>query len=463
MRRVHLAALVLAGGAGALTGGEAAFGQVIPLQGSGVTNPAALSLADPTAAGKTLSATIAERFEVNDNYNLDDPSPGTSYFADTLLSLGYMNQTDTQSLQLGLDTGLRALWQAQEPFEFTVASPSTASLDYANEWANGLFDIALDYRQREVDQNNLDDISGQPGALDQLNNDSRELRYDANIGVVFGTATPSSYELRFIGNHFDYSEDNPNEVARTTLEGQAAWNLQLNPILASRVSLDYLTYSADNLQQTELDRSQVGAGLVYTPSEVLTLGAGVNYAQRERTDLDTTDPANPGPRETTQDNDGPGVGATFNYVLPDLVLSGEGEWTTAAPQDRVFGTLRASYILPRGRIGGRVFQNYIGTSDGADEARVTGVGLNVQHDINLVSSVAFDFSYATQVDVDDLPNEVIDPDISRVGVTATYTHALTQNVSADIGYAYRSRDEDPENAASNAIFFQIGRTFETRP
>ena len=34
---------------------------------------------------------------------------------------------------------------------------------------------------------------------------------------------------------------------------------------------------------------------------------------------------------------------------------------------------------------------------------------------------------------------------------------------ADIGYRFRSRQQDPTDAQSNAIFFQIGRTFETIP
>lgn len=438
MRRAPLAALVLAGGAGALTGGDMAFGQSL--------------------SGATLSATLAERFEVNDNYNLDDPSPGTSYFADTLLSLGLLNETDTQSFGLGIDTGLRALWQAEEPFEFTVASPTSANLDYSNEWANGLFDMAFDYRQREVDatQNGVDD-NGAPSPLDQLSNNSREMRYDANIGVLFGTSTPSTYELRFIGSQIDYSDTTPNQVARTTLQGQAAWNLQLNPVLASRVTGDYLTYSADNTGETELDRGQVGAGVVYTPNENLTVGGALNYAERKRTDLVG------GSRETTQDDSGPGVSADFNYVLPDFVLSGEGEWTTAAPENRFFGVVRATYALPRGRIGARLFQNYIGASDGSDEARVTGVALQVVRDINLVSSFGVDFAYATQVDVSDVLGDPTSPDIRRIDVTATYSHALTESVSADIGYAYRNRDEDPSNAASNAVFFQIGKTFETRP
>ena len=47
--------------------------------------------------------------------------------------------------------------------------------------------------------------------------------------------------------------------------------------------------------------------------------------------------------------------------------------------------------------------------------------------------------------------------------TATYSYDITEVVSADIGYRFRSREQDPEDAQSNAVFFQIGRTFETLP
>lgn len=164
------------------------------------------------------------------------------------------------------------------------------------------------------------------------------------MGVLFGTATRSTYALRFLGTRVEYTEDDPDQVARTTLQGQGAWNLALNPVLSSTVTLDYLDYSADNIAETEVDRTQVGAGLIYTPSEVLTLGAGVDYAKRKRTDLTQ---AGTGPRITTEDDSGPGINGTFRYILPDFVVSGDGEWTTAAPESRFFGTLRGTYVLPR--------------------------------------------------------------------------------------------------------------------
>lgn len=73
-------------------------------------------------APPVFTATISQGFTVDSNYDLDDSSPGTTYYADTLVGLGYTRSTETQSVSFGLDTGVRALWQAEEDFEFTLAS-----------------------------------------------------------------------------------------------------------------------------------------------------------------------------------------------------------------------------------------------------------------------------------------------------------------------------------------------------
>ena len=248
MHRGSLAALLLAG-----TAGSAAFGQ--------------------DAAGGLISATISERLEANSNYGLDDPSPGTSYFADTRLSLGYLNETQTQTFGLGLSTGARALWEAEQDFELTLASPTGGNLDYTNEWANAAFDAAFDYRQRLVNVNYFEEIDTDgdllPDDLSQLQDDTREHRTDANVGLLLGTDAPSSYELRFIGNNIDYSEIGTNRTPRYTLEGLGTWQLQLTPVLASAVLVDYLYYNADNAENTEIRRSELSAGVVYEPNEFL--------------------------------------------------------------------------------------------------------------------------------------------------------------------------------------------------
>jgi len=436
-----LAALLLAG-----TAGSAAFAQNVTAE---------------VDQGQRFTATISERLTADSNYQLDDPSPGTSYYADTRLLLGYQNNTPTQTFALGLDTGLRALWQAQESFKFTLASPTGARLAYTNEWADGLFDATLRYRQRQV--NNILDIgvdtddNGTIDSLDRLTGDTREMRYDANVGVVWGTSTPSSYGLRLLATKFDYSDQSDNRVPRTTVEGQGNWNLRLNPVLSSQVLADVLHYQAENTTDTELDFMEFTLGALYQPSDTLQMNAGIGWAKRKR--YDTLD----GEQETTQNNTGPSVRGGFSYTTEDLTFLGNANYTTAAPDPQLSGTIRAIYALPSGRLTGRVFQNYTGTETGGDEARVTGIGLGWLHDINEVSSFGLDFAWALQVDVDDTLNNPAQPDIHRANVTATYSHAITNAVSGLVGYRFRQLDESPDNATSHAVFIELARSFETAP
>jgi hypothetical protein len=456
-RRASLAAGLMAGTA--FTGVSwGAWPAALPgaLLGALVLAGAGAAAAQDAPVGQTLTARISERLTADSNYRLDDPSPGTSTYADTRLLLGYEKNTDTQTFGLGLDTGLRALWEADQDFEFTVASPTGANANFSNEWANGLFDAALNYRQRQIDSS--DDFADNDN-LDQLPGNAREYRYDANVGVLWGTSTPSTYELRFLGTHFDYSNDNTNKVPRTTLEGQGTWTLQLTPVLASQAFVDYLHYQADNDANTELANVDVTAGLVYQPDETLQVSGGLGYSERKRWDDDIL-----GERELTQDNNGPVVRAGFAYQVPDsLTFLGDLRYTTAAPDPQLSGSLRAIYPLPRGQLTGRIFQDYTGTDSGGQEAQVSGVSVGLLHDINEVSSLSFNIAYAVQVDVDDVAGEPTDPDIHRTNFTAIYSYDLTDTISADLGYRYRYRQEDPQTANSHAVFVEIGKAFTTQP
>lgn len=396
-----------------------------------------------------LTATIAERFEYNTNYQLDDPSPGDTYFADTTFAVDYVKDAATQQLGLGFDVGLRALWEAEESFDFVAASPTGAYLTFLNEGPYLAFDADLQFRSRQVDTGNaidtVDDLL--PDDLSQVGQDTREYRYDADVGVVIGPEAPSSLELRFIGSKIDYNEVSGNQQPRQTGEGQATWALKLNPVLSAAVFGDYLHYSADNPAETTVRVAEADVGFIYEPSDVLEMQAGIGYADRERKDNG----------EVTQSDTGPSLRGEVTYLLPSFTIAADGRLTTAAPETRFGFNLRSTYALERSRIVGRIFNRYTGTSGGGTEAQVTGAAIGIEHDINTISTVALDLSYAHQKNLD---NDNI-ADIDRAGLTASYLYDLTSTVTAEIGYSYRSRVQDPEDADSHSIFVSIGRSFQT--
>jgi hypothetical protein len=457
MRRAALAALTLAATTGipAETPGSAARAQDLLGVGNTTAGPAAVSNAPaPVAggAGGVLTTTISQSLVADTNYNLDDPSPGTSYYGDSRIAIDYLKQTSTQSLAFGLDTGLRSLAEADQDFEFVVASPSTANVDYRVEGADTRFNAGARIRSRRVDFFGPIDIDGPlPDDLTGFQQDSIEYRSDANVGFSIGTNSPSTWDFTVAATNFDYNEDTGenNLVPRRSVQGDGTWTLQITPVFATVAALGYYWYSADNTTDEEITVAEGDFGVAYTPTENLRVRAGLGYADRKR-DQTIADV-----RDTTEHDTGPVVRGDFRYVQPNFTVLGDARFTTAAPQDRFSGTLRGFYNLPRGRVTGRVFQRYGGGQGGSD-SRVTGSAIGFSHELTQVSSLAFDASYATQVD-----EEGDDPDIDRTDLTASYIHSLTETVSAEIGYGFRHRVEDPDDATSNRFFLVIGKSFET--
>ena len=78
-----------------------------------------------------------------------------------------------------------------------------------------------------------------------------------------------------------------------------------------------------------------------------------------------------------------------------------------------------------------------------------------------VSEIGLDFTYILQKDVDNPDGENSDPDIERTTIAASYTRELTNSIAATVGYRYRTRVENPDDAQGQQVFFTIGKTFQT--
>jgi hypothetical protein len=425
--------------------------------------PAALALAAvaPTAAlaqtGPVLTATISQRFELDTNLDLEDSSPGNSYFADTRLALGFLSETPTQTFSLGFDSGLRALWKADEDFEFTFASPSSASARYNQEWANAALNSNFRARLQRVDFTRpLDDFFDPevgeiilPDDPAQREGTATEYRYDANVNLALATDAPSSYSLGLAATSIDYSEVAGNRTPRDTVDGRLTWSLRLTPVFSGTLSGRYFRYAADNPEDTRIRENELETGLVFEPTEVLRLNAGVGYVQRERRETVG------GVRQTVEDNTGLSFRSGLRYDFQDFVVDASLRVSTAADETRVSGDLRATYPLPTGSVSGRVFQSFAGGGTG-DEIRVTGVSFGLLRELDPVSRINFNVAASRRENLDD----PTDPDVDRLDFVSTYSYDLTAALAASIGYRFRARREDPERAQSHAVFVQISRSFD---
>jgi hypothetical protein len=315
----------------------------------------------------------------------------------------------------------------------------------------------LRYRQTRTDfQADLDDFTTEEGFLpddlssEDLESDTREERFDAEIGGTWGTASPSSYTLRFSGTDIGYSDDATDLVPRRFGQATAAWTLRLNPVLSSIVVGEYYQYDADNEEDTDLRISEIDAGVVYEPDENLRLRGGIGYADRVRTEIEDG-------AEVREENTGPTLRGDVLWIRDDFQLEGDARLTTAAPETRLSFNIRGVYDLPRGQLIGRAFNRYTGDSGTGTESRVAGFGLAWERALSTVSAVSFDVAYADQEFLD-LDQE----NTQRTAFTATYRRDLTPVVSAEVGYRFLNLIEAVDtDADSNRVFFRIGRTFET--
>jgi len=53
------------------------------------------------------------------------------------------------------------------------------------------------------------------------------------------------------------------------------------------------------------------------------------------------------------------------------------------------------------------------------------------------------------------------PDTTRTDFVASYEIDVTATVTAEVGYNYRTRKEDPTDTDSHRVFRVLGKTFET--
>jgi hypothetical protein len=382
--------------------------------------PAPLTQAQ-TALGPEFSATISQRFEVDTNIDLEDPRPGTSAFTETRLALGLEEETPLQSF-------------------------------------SGSFNAGLTFRQRRVDfTRDLVGTIGDDGVVtfpddpaEDREGEATERRYDGNFGLALATDRPSSYAFSVAASRIDFTEEVGDLTPRTTVEGTGTWQLQFTPLIAGTLGLRGFYYDADNPQNTTIAENEITAGVVYDPTEVLRVTAGIGYFQRERRDTVVAT----GTR-ITEETSGASFRSSVRYAFDNFTVNGNLRVATA-PGTRVSGDVNVAYPFLRGQVNARVFQNFAGGA-GGDEIRVTGAGLGVLRDLDAVSRIRFDVAASRRVNIDD----PADDDIDRIDFTTTYGYDLTETISADIGYRFRWREEGAETADSHALFVQIGRSFFT--
>jgi hypothetical protein len=413
-----------------------------------------------TIGENLLTATISQSLEADTNVDLDPDSPGTSFFAETRFGFGLRRETARERLTFGFNTGARAIAPAEGDAEFTWASPWTASAGYGFDWAGGAVQTDLAFRQRRFDflADEIvfrevvvpgwfgDEIVFVPDDLVRRERDVTERRYDAGISLVLAPDAPSSYRLALRGTAIDFSGDG-GFVGRQEARGDASWRLRLTPRISAAANADFRLTDIDNAADTTIRTADVDIGLVLEPAADFSLGFGVGIGEEVR--RATID----GDRRTIVSESGLTLRANLAY-RPTEDLDVAATLRVSDAGDRVEGSVRARYAYPLGSLSASLTQSFTGSALG-DQVRVTRLGLGFSRALDDLTGLTLGAAYGIQSNRD---ADVAD--IHRADLSASVSRTIAPDLSASLGYRFRTRDQD-ERATSHAVFVTLARSFET--
>jgi hypothetical protein len=166
-----------------------------------------------------------------------------------------------------------------------------------------------------------------------------------------------------------------------------------------------------------------------------------------------------GSLEATNDQNGTRVTLQFgrNLDLPSGTLAARLGVTRGQGADAtLIGALNWSQELPTGQISAGVSRD-VATTDDDTEVATTLVTVAYNHDLNAISGIGFDLSYAV---IDETTANLV----TRADVNARYTRELTDDWDMNVGLTYRLRTEETQpDTDSKQVFFSLSRQFDLRP
>ncbi|MCK0104635.1 hypothetical protein MWU63_20325 [Pseudohalocynthiibacter sp. F2068] len=433
-----------------------------------------------TPGGLTLTFGISSSLRVNDNFDLDPVSPGTTTLLDNTLSFSLLKETPLDTFQLDLSGVLRLSDAPGSSDNFSADDPRVG-LSYAHNGPNNR--VLADLGYRRVDLNFADPLRELDEILDQTSliiDDGRSENYNTKLSFETGLNDPIGFGVDIIHNDRKYSNTiDPGLFDRTTTQVDVFSRFNLSPVASGRLTFSQRDYEAEDITQTERTTQSTFFDLNYLLNTSTTLTSSIGYTEVEETDnvpsLTVVDGLIGGvglKRQLVNGSAGVNVATSISKTgrrntisvnralsLPTGSLSASlGAVHGESGNTDAIGSLAYTHNLPAGSITASL-DRAVRTSSEGNDIRTTRAGVDYLQTINTLSSFVLGFDY---VEIADAGVGTVN-DTKSPQIRATYNYALTQDWNLSTGYIYRHRDETGMGSSdSSEVFLTVDRKFVIR-
>lgn len=388
-------------------------------------------MAASTAAAQTapeggfnLTFGIDQRFVIGRNVDLSVPADGTTASSSTRLSFGLSSITPVDRITLDASAALLIEnGPSTSGTEFSLARPAI-ELGYVREIPEALFSATATYTE--------DDVGAADDDITLTGADGTEITYGVVLRYEALRTSPASIFLQADLDGTDYRDTtDPTLIASNTYGFTVGTVLRFSDVLSSTLSAR---------REREVDDAGVTTVTdIYNASLEQGLVNGSAFA--------------------TLSHEDDGFERRITFELGRSLALANG------------GTLRAQVGVTQSDVGGNDLIASVDLTnplaDGAITASVarsasydatpgetvidTRVALGWTRNVNERASVAVDLTW----ELSDAPSERI----TQTEIGATYSYALSQFSTLDVGMTYQTREDAGGTARSPLIFVGLGRSF----
>ncbi|MGB0661707.1 MAG: hypothetical protein ACPGNV_16220 [Mangrovicoccus sp.] len=444
-----------------------------------IASPATPQSAAPARGQSYSFASLSSTLEASDNYNLSTNSAGNALLWTNTLSTGLVSVTPVDNLDASVSGDIRAAELPTDADEFSIDN-GTINLNFNRIVDDNSLYFRLFFNDADIefvdplrtvdDQGNFDDTLGQ----------GRRRLTNLNAGASLAANGPFSFDIdgsMRLRDYRDITDSSLEDGERYSVSSNLGF--EISPVLRAVLYGQYSEYDQTDIVggSSKQTTSTAQLGFDGTISQRLSTEVRLGYGQAKSVQDGVTDKDQDGisgrlrflldmpngtadaqfnarQTENGQRND---LQFSRSIALRSGSLSGSLGVTNSDLTDiRPIAGLNYVYNLPTTRVSVGFRQTATVDDDGNDVINVN-LSAALNHSITPLSSVGVSILAARREELTDFTS---DGDLSRLTVSAQYSHLLTKDWQLTGGISHRQRlEDDSDDALENSLFLTLGRSW----